>query len=102
MAPKNATYAARAEKHENPLARQLLELMERKQTNLAVSIDVVKSEELLRIADEAGPYICIVKVGEKPFTAKVLAKMIVADYGLFFSRHTLTLWKTLQRTLPTG
>lgn len=63
MAPANATYAARAKAHQNPLARQLLELMERKQSNLAVSIDVTKSEELLRIADLAGPYICIVKVG---------------------------------------
>lgn len=70
MAPKNATYAARAEKHKNPLARQLLELMERKQTNLAVSIDVVKSEELLRIADQAGPYVCIVKVSIKPARPK--------------------------------
>jgi orotidine-5'-phosphate decarboxylase len=63
MAPANATYSARAAQHKNALAKQLLELMERKKTNLAVSIDVTKSEELLRIADEAGPYICIVKVG---------------------------------------
>lgn len=62
MAPKNATYAARAKKHQNPLARQLLELMERKESNLAVSVDVVKSEELLRIVDQAGPHVCIVKV----------------------------------------
>lgn len=62
MAPKNATYAARAKVHQNPLARELLELMERKQTNLAVSVDLTKSEDLLRIVDEAGPYVCIVKV----------------------------------------
>lgn len=61
MAPKNATYAARAKAHKNPLARQLLELMERKQSNLSISVDVTKSEELLRIVDQAGPHVCIVK-----------------------------------------
>lgn len=62
MAPKNQPYAARAKQHKNHLAKQLLELMERKQTNLALSIDVVHSKDLLSIVDRAGPYICIVKV----------------------------------------
>ena len=56
------TYAARAKKHKNPLAKQLLELVERKQTNLCLSIDVTKSEELLRIVEAAAPYVCVVKV----------------------------------------
>ena len=57
------TYAQRAAKHTNPAARALLETIERKRTNLCVSVDVTKQADFLRIIDTVGPYICLVKVG---------------------------------------
>lgn len=56
------TYAQRAAKHTNPAAKALLETIERKRTNLCVSVDVTKQADFLRIIDTVGPYICLVKV----------------------------------------
>lgn len=47
----------------NPTAKLLLEIMDRKQSNLCLSIDVTKKEQLLNIVDAVGPYLCVVKVG---------------------------------------
>ncbi|OJT04124.1 Orotidine 5'-phosphate decarboxylase [Trametes pubescens] len=55
------TYASRAEKHANQAARALLETIERKRSNLCVSVDVTKQADFLRIIDVVGPYICLVK-----------------------------------------
>ncbi|EME28177.1 bifunctional orotate phosphoribosyltransferase / orotidine-5'-phosphate decarboxylase isoform 1 [Galdieria sulphuraria] len=45
----------------NKVGRRLLEIMLKKQSNLAVAADVTTSEELLSIANEVGPQICILK-----------------------------------------
>ncbi|EIN10416.1 Orotidine 5'-phosphate decarboxylase [Punctularia strigosozonata HHB-11173 SS5] len=55
------TYAQRAQKHANPAARQLLETIERKQTNLCVSVDVIKKADFLAIIDAVGPFVCLIK-----------------------------------------
>lgn len=44
-----------------PLAVYLLRLMHLKQTNLCVSADVNTTADLLRIAEEVGDYICVLK-----------------------------------------
>lgn len=59
---KMATFASRAKNFTNPTAIRLLELMERKRTNLSVSPDVASKKELLALADALGPYICVFKV----------------------------------------
>ncbi len=56
------TYAQRAAKHPNPAAKALLETIERKRTNLSVSVDVTKQEDFFTIIDIVGPYVCLVKV----------------------------------------
>lgn len=56
------TYAQRAAKHTNPAAKALLETIERKKTNLCVSVDVTKTSDFLRVIDVVGPYVCMVKV----------------------------------------
>lgn len=56
------TYTERAEQHPNACARSLFELMERKQTNLSVAVDVTTKKELLSIADAVGPFVCVLKV----------------------------------------
>ncbi|KAL1706417.1 Orotidine 5'-phosphate decarboxylase [Schizophyllum commune] len=55
------TYSQRAARFPNPAAKALLETMERKKSNLSVSVDVVKSADLLAIVDIVGPYICLIK-----------------------------------------
>ncbi|KAF2860223.1 Orotidine 5'-phosphate decarboxylase [Piedraia hortae CBS 480.64] len=44
-----------------PLAAYLLRLMQLKRTNLCVSADVNTSAELLRLAEEVGDHICVLK-----------------------------------------
>ncbi|MBN3323957.1 UMPS synthase, partial [Atractosteus spatula] len=59
---ENLSYGARAGLPSvHPLAAQLLKLMEKKKTNLCLSADVTDSEELLKVADTLGPYICLLK-----------------------------------------
>jgi orotidine-5'-phosphate decarboxylase len=55
------SYAQRAQKHSNPAAKQLLEVIERKQSNLAVSVDVTKTKDFLAIVDAVGPVACLIK-----------------------------------------
>lgn len=56
------TYRARAEHPgTHPLAARLLRLMENKKSNLCLSADVMGAEELLRLAEELGPLICMLK-----------------------------------------
>lgn len=54
-------FEERANLCQNAAGRKLLELMARKRTNLAVAADVNTVEEMLRIADAAGPHIAVFK-----------------------------------------
>jgi orotidine-5'-phosphate decarboxylase len=56
------TYAERAAAHPNPTARKLLEIMDRKKTNLCVSVDVTKSADVLEVVRRVAPSVCMVKV----------------------------------------
>lgn len=56
------TYAQRVQSFDNPAARQLLETMERKRSNLAISVDVTKKMDLLKVVETVGPDVCMVKV----------------------------------------
>nr|XP_060630990.1 uridine 5'-monophosphate synthase [Anolis sagrei ordinatus] len=59
---KEMSFAARAElRGIHPLAAQLFRIMEKKQSNLCLSADVTTSKELLQLADNLGPSICILK-----------------------------------------
>jgi hypothetical protein len=54
-------FEERAAVAQNAAGKRLLELMARKRTNLAVAADVATVEEMLRIADAAGPHIAVFK-----------------------------------------
>ena len=56
------TYASRVELHTNPTAKKILETMERKKSNLCVSVDVTKAEEALEVIRRVGQSVCMVKV----------------------------------------
>ncbi len=55
------TYQDRIKHTTHPLSRRLFELMEKKKTNLSLSADVTKKADLLRLADQLGPDICVLK-----------------------------------------
>lgn len=57
------TYAQRAGNISNPAAKQLLETMERKKSNLCVSVDVTKCSDFISVIDAVGPYVALIKVG---------------------------------------
>jgi len=62
MAVHMKSYADRLANFKNPTARLILETMERKKTNLAVSVDVTTADDLLSIIDAVAPYVCMIKV----------------------------------------
>jgi len=59
--PHLRSYEERAQKHHNPAARALLQLMAKKRTNLSVSVDVTRKRDFLAIIDAVGPYVCLIK-----------------------------------------
>jgi uridine monophosphate synthetase len=58
---KFLSYQERAALCRNAAAKKLFTLMEEKQTNLSVAADLVHAEELLKLADNIGPDICLLK-----------------------------------------
>jgi len=57
-----STFEARAQRpNTHPLASYLYELCAAKRTNLCVSADVNSTTQLLKIAEEVGDYICVLK-----------------------------------------
>ncbi|XP_002735881.1 uridine 5'-monophosphate synthase-like [Saccoglossus kowalevskii] len=58
---KSLRYHERAEIVAHPLSKQLLKIMDSKQTNLAFSVDVTKCQQVLELVDKVGPHVCIVK-----------------------------------------
>lgn len=55
-------YSARVALHPNPTAKRLLGIMEKKQSNLCVSVDVTTAEEVLEVVRRVGASVCMVKV----------------------------------------
>lgn len=55
------SYGERAVHCVNPTAGKLLKLMGQKKTNLSLSCDVTKKQDLLSLADLIGPEICVLK-----------------------------------------
>lgn len=55
------TYLQRAKLCANPTAKKLFEIIETKKSNLALSADVTKKNDLLRLAETLGPFICVLK-----------------------------------------
>lgn len=55
------SYGERAQNATNPTAKLLLETIERKKSNLAVSVDVTNSGDLLAIIEAVAPYVCLIK-----------------------------------------
>lgn len=54
-------YCKRAKLTRNPLTSKLLELMDRKMSNLCLAVDLTKADAILELADLAGPHIAVLK-----------------------------------------
>lgn len=57
----NNRYQERATSCQSPAGKQLLSLMDSKATNLALSADVTKADDLLHLAETLGEDICLLK-----------------------------------------
>lgn len=92
------SYASRIENFaKNDAAKALLETMERKQTNLCVSVDVTKKQDLLDVVQAVSGVVALVKVRRvlRRKSHLLMCDMLMAcsfDFDAFF-RLTLTLWK---------
>ncbi|XP_046407066.1 uridine 5'-monophosphate synthase [Ischnura elegans] len=79
------SYGERANVATSPVGRSLLQLMETKKTNLCVAVDVGSAENLLSIASQIGPYICLLKTHADAVgdfceeTAKSLEKISIQE-----------------------
>lgn len=55
------SFLKRASLTRHPMAQKLFKLMEDKQSNLAVALDVTSQNQLLELADQLGPDLCVLK-----------------------------------------
>lgn len=84
------SYSARAKLTKNPLAKELFELMDNKQTNLSLSADVTSAQELIHLAEQLGSEICLLKThidiiaDFTPDLAKQLAQIAQQKQFLIF------------------
>lgn len=61
MQGSRLSYTERADYCLSTLGKNLLQLLDEKQTNLALSADVTSAQQLLDLADQLGPEICLLK-----------------------------------------
>lgn len=55
------SFTARADLAKNQVAKNLFRIMSDKKTNLCLAADVTTSETILNLAENVGPYICVLK-----------------------------------------
>lgn len=103
------SYAQRAAHSVHPLGRRLLRLMEEKETNLAVAVDVLRGEELLRLGELLGPEIALLKTHIdilEDFTPELTVKLRTLaekhDFLLFEDRKFADIGKTVQLQYERG
>ena len=73
-----ASYQQRSKACQSVAGQQLLQLMDDKKTNLSLSADVTSTAELLALADQLGPQICLLKTHidiVSDFTPALTAKL---------------------------
>src|SRR5579883_313820 len=61
MPATHLSYMERANYCLSSIGKRLLQMLDEKATNLALSADVTSSQQLLELADELGPEICLLK-----------------------------------------
>ncbi|WVQ75743.1 orotidine 5'-phosphate decarboxylase [Cryptococcus sp. DSM 104548] len=102
-------YAERVELHTNPTARRILEIMDRKKTNLAVSVDVTKAEDALEVVRRVGKSVCMVKTHcdiiedfSEDFVQKLTALSDELDFVIFEDRKFADIGNTVSLQYSSG
>jgi orotidine 5'-phosphate decarboxylase subfamily 1 len=97
------TYAEKANATTNATAKKLLQLMQKKQSNLSVAADVSTAEELLALADAVGPHICLLKTHIdtlEDFSDDVITQLLVLarkhDFLIFEDRKFADIGNTVK------
>ncbi|KAF8621613.1 hypothetical protein AX15_007633 [Amanita polypyramis BW_CC] len=102
--PHRQSYAERALRHSNPAARLLLETIERKKSNLAVSVDVTKSADFLTIIDVVGPFthIDMLEDFDETLIEKLQHLSAVHDFVIFEDRKFADIGNTVAQQYSSG
>jgi uridine monophosphate synthetase len=61
LSTSTLSYQDRIAHCQNPVAKKLLQCISEKESNLALSADVTHADELVQLADQLGPDICVLK-----------------------------------------
>jgi hypothetical protein len=89
------SYSARIPYHTNAAAVKLLELMDRKKTNLCVSVDVTKGKDMLEVVRRVGKSCCMIKASDAPlFPLRI--ELCPNECNVLECRRILTLLRTLR------
>jgi len=78
---KKRPFEDRIQYCQNPCAKQLMQIILDKQTNLAVSIDLTDAHQIITMLEQIGPEICLVKTHID----------IIENYSKAFVKHLLLL-----------
>lgn len=107
--PTKQTYGERAASFTNPTAIKLLQIMERKKTNLCVSVDVTKKSHLLQLAKSLGPHICVLKTHidiiedfDLDLVKQLQALQVALDFLIFEDRKFADIGNTAQLQYSSG
>lgn len=65
-----SSYEERCNQHPIKVAKELLSIIVKKQSNLCVSVDVTTKSSLLRIVNAVGPHCCCIKVSSTILTRR--------------------------------
>lgn len=90
MQGSHLSYSERADYCLSAAGRNLLQLLDEKKTNLALSADVTSAQQLLDLADQLGPEICILKThidiieDFSPALTEKLRKLALKHHFLIF------------------
>ncbi|ODN79305.1 orotidine 5'-phosphate decarboxylase [Cryptococcus amylolentus CBS 6039] len=102
-------YAERIDLHTNPTARRILEIMDRKKTNLAVSVDVTKAEDALEVVRRVGKSVCMVKTHcdiiedfSEDFVKKLTALSEELEFVIFEDRKFADIGNTVSLQYSSG
>ncbi|KIM90915.1 hypothetical protein PILCRDRAFT_94573 [Piloderma croceum F 1598] len=109
MSSHRKSYGQRAADHSNPAAQLLLHTIERKKSNLAVSVDLTKTSDFLKVIDVVGPYVCLIKTHIdilEDFTPDVIERLKLLsakhDFVVFEDRKFADIGNTVALQYSSG
>jgi uridine monophosphate synthetase len=103
------SFEERAKLCRNGAAKKLCQIIANKKSNLCVSADVTSAQELLRIAEETGPYICMLKTHIdiiSHFSPELIEKLkelaVKFNFLIFEDRKFADIGSTVQAQFSAG